>query len=56
MNKMIIIKVEEGKVQFLRHEGHNHFWTKNRTEAMEYTRRDIAQGLAEKYGGEVKDL
>lgn len=54
--RWIIIKRTPGKVQFLRHEGHEQYWSNDRTDAMEYTRRDVAEKLAVKHGGEVTKL
>lgn len=55
-NQFIIIKRDGATVKFLRHEGHNHYWTLLRTEAMEYTNLDVAQALAAKYHGEVQAI
>ncbi len=49
----IIIKMEGMSTKYLRHEGHQHFWTFIRSEAMEYSKLDVAQGLAEKMKGVV---
>lgn len=55
-SRYIIIKKDGAALKFLRHEGHNHFWSQNRSEAMEYTRIDVAQALAEKMKGEVQAI
>jgi hypothetical protein len=56
MNQFIIIKRDGKATKFLRHEGCLHFWTLDRSEAMEYTRLDVAQALASKMGGEVQSI
>lgn len=53
-SRFIIIKRDGANVKFLRHEGHNHYWTQNRTEAMEYTKLEVAQALADQKGGKVE--
>lgn len=50
-DRYIIVKRDGEKVQFVRHESHQHFWTSVRTDAMEYTRTDVAEGIAKKMGG-----
>lgn len=55
-NQFIIIKRDGETVKFLRHAGHDHYWTKDRTDAMEYTRLDVAQALASKMGGTVEAI
>lgn len=50
----IITKRDGETVKFLRHEGHRHYWTLKRTEAMEYTKLDVAQALASQQGGKVE--
>jgi hypothetical protein len=52
-SRFIIIKRDGATAKFLRHEGHNHFWTLQRTEAMEYTKLEVAEALAKKNGGTV---
>lgn len=52
-NQFIVIKRDGERVKFLRHEGCKHYWTLQRTEAMEYTKIDVAQALAIANGGEV---
>lgn len=54
--KYIIIKQDGSQVKFVRHQGHQHYWSTQRTEAMEYTRMDVAQALAEKMGGKVEGI
>lgn len=55
-NRYIVIKKDGERVKFLRHEGHNHYWSQQRTEAMEYTKIDVAQALAQMHGGEVAGI
>ncbi len=52
-NQFIVIKRDGETVKFLRHEGHNHYWTLKRDEAMEYSKLETAEALAKKNGGEV---
>lgn len=52
-SRYLVIKRDGERVKFLRHEGHQHFWTQDRTAAMEYTKIDVAQALAAKERGEV---
>jgi len=52
-NRFIITKRDGATVKFLKHEGHVHYWTMQRTEAMEYTKIDVAEALAKKQGGQV---
>lgn len=54
--KYIVIKVDGTQVKFLRHQGHGHYWSTQRIDAMEYTRMDVAQALAEKNGGKVEGI
>ena len=54
--EFIICRQSAGKHEYLRHEGHAHFWTTRRDEAMIYTRQDVAQALADKYQGVVTVL
>jgi hypothetical protein len=49
---MKIYLVKNLKGQYLRHEGHLHFWGP-RCDAMEYSRADVAAGLARLYDGIV---
>lgn len=53
--RFVVIKRAGSSVSFLRHEGHAQYCGANRTDAMEYTRRDVAQALADKHGGEVQE-
>lgn len=52
-SKFIIVKRDGETTKFLKHEGHNHFWTLQRTEAMEYSKIAVAEALAKKNGGTV---
>lgn len=52
----IIIKRDGQNVKFLRHEGHKHYWTPNKSDAMEYSKIEVAQALAEQNKGEVVAL
>lgn len=55
--RFIIVKTISGeKGKFLRHEGHKHLWTQNRGDAMEYTRLDVAQALADQQSGQVQPI
>ena len=55
-DRFIVMKREGEKAQFLRHEGHAQYWTKDRTDAMEYTRPDVADALAKLHGGFVQAI
>jgi len=48
--KTYLIKNAHG--QYLRHQGHSHFWG-SYGDAMHYSKRDVAEALALKYGGLV---
>lgn len=55
---IFIIKRKNGadigrRDEFLVHERHEHYWSKDRNEAMEYTKKEAADALAAKMGGEV---
>lgn len=52
-SRYLVIKRDGERVKFLKHEGHMHYWTTQRDEAMEYTKIDVAQALASKERGEV---
>ena len=53
-NRFIIIKQDGGTVKYLRHEGHGQYWTLHRDEAMEYTKIEVAEALAKKFGGSIQ--
>lgn len=53
-SRFIVIKRDGATVKFIRHEGHKHYWTLQRTEAMEYTKIEVAQGIANAMGGKVE--
>lgn len=55
-SRFIVIKRDGERVKFLRHEGHKQYWSTDRTDAMEYTRIEVAQGLAEQHGGTLQAL
>jgi hypothetical protein len=56
-SRFIIFKCRSGDPdKFLRHEGHAHLWTIDRGDAMEYTKFDVAEALANKNGGTVKAI
>lgn len=49
-----IIKRSGAKVEYLRHEGHSHYWTTKKEDAMVYTRLSVAVELCkQKFGSEV---
>lgn len=52
-NRFVIVKRDGATAKFLRHEGHNQYWTLQRDEAMEYTKIDVAEALAKQNGGTV---
>lgn len=53
---LVIKRVRGQKTEYLRHEGHEHFWTQKREDAMVYSRIDVAQALAEKKIGIVQPI
>ena len=55
-SRFIIIKRDGEAVKFLRHEGHKHYWSPQRRDAMEYTKLEVAQELAQSNGGKVEAL
>lgn len=54
--KTEILIITNTRGEFLRHEGHKHHWTKDRSLAMEYSKRDVAEDLAKLHGGKVETL
>lgn len=52
----IIVKRDGSSVKYLRHEGHNHYWSNERRDAMEYSKLEVAQALAEKNRGKVEAI
>lgn len=50
----IVVRRKGSKAEFVMHAGHDHFWTQDFTQAMFYTRRDVAEGIANKMGGVVE--
>jgi len=54
--RFIIIKRDGDRVKFLRHEGHGQFWSLDRTDAMEYTKIEVANALAKKHNGCVQAI
>ena len=52
-SRFIITKRDGATTKFLKHEGHNHFWTLQRYEAMEYTKIEVAEALAKQNHGTV---
>jgi hypothetical protein len=54
MNKFRIIKNTDSGKRYLSHVGHAHQWTPDKSFAMEYTKIEVAQALAEKYHGELE--
>lgn len=53
-SRFVVIKRDGSKVKFLRHEGHAQYWSQDRSDAMEYTKIEVAQALATKHNGEVQ--
>lgn len=52
MNKEFrILRRNGGKVEYLRHEGHSHFWSRDINDAMIYTKLDLASELCRKVQG-----
>jgi hypothetical protein len=49
----IITRQVGSKVEYLMHQGHQHFWTADRSLAMTYTKASVADALAEKMGGQT---
>jgi hypothetical protein len=45
----------EGR-KYLMHIGHSHQWTADRGLAMEYTKIEVAQALADKMGGRIEGV
>lgn len=48
-------QTSEGK-RYVAHQGHEHYWTNSLHLAMEYTKLEVAQGMAIKMGGKVELL
>lgn len=53
-SRYIIIKGDGKDRKYLRHQGHAQYWSSDRLDAMEYTRIDVAQGLAAQHKGKVE--
>lgn len=52
-SRFIVVKAGEPK-KFLRHEGHKQYWSQSPGDAMEYTKLEVAQGLADLHKGTVE--
>jgi hypothetical protein len=48
-----VVKGDGAERKYLRHEGHKHFWSTQKRDAMEYTKIEVAQALANQNGGKV---
>lgn len=46
-------KTDSGK-RYLVHEGHAHRWSSNKEDGMLYSKIEVAQALAAKYGAEIE--
>lgn len=54
--QLIIKRIRGQKTEYVRHEGHQHFWTERIDEAMVYTNQQVAAELANKLIGVVHTL
>jgi hypothetical protein len=50
----VVAKNDGERKKFVRHEGFQHYWTVDRSDAMEYSKLEVAQGIATKMGGAVE--
>ena len=55
-NKFNVTRQTDDGKRFPAHQGHSHFWTADKRLAMEYTKLDVAQALADLKFGKVESV